>query len=139
MRELSHIFNRLRSDRLIFIADACYSGASGGRTISIAGGLRAVISDKFLDRISSGKGRVILTASGANEVSAEKPEMQHGIFTYYLIRGLEGEADADRDGLITVDEIYNYVYREVPRATGQEQHPLKKGTVEGQLVLGVSH
>jgi len=137
MRELSHIFNRLRSDRLIFIADACYSGASGGRTISLTGGLRARISDKFLDRISTGKGRIILTASGANEVSAEKPELKHGVFTHYLIRGLEGAADVNQDGLITVDEIYGYVSTEVPRETGQEQHPVKKGTVEGRLVLGV--
>jgi hypothetical protein len=137
MRELSHIFNRLRSDRLIFIADACYSGASGGRTISLTGGLRARISDKFLDRISGGKGRIIMTASGANEVSAEKPELKHGVFTHYLIRGLEGAADTNRDGLITVDEIYSYVATEVPRETGQEQHPVKKGTVEGRLVLGV--
>jgi len=137
MRELSHIFNRLRSDRLVFIADACYSGATGGRTISITDGLRARISDKFLDRISSGKGRIILTASGANEVSAEKPELKHGVFTHFLIQGLEGAADANRDGLITVDEIYNYVSTKVARETGQEQHPVRKGTVEGRLVLGV--
>ena len=137
MRELSHIFNRLRSDRLIFIADACYSGATGGRTISMTSGLRARISDKFLDRISSGKGRIILTASGANEVSAEKPEFEHGVFTHFLIQGLDGAADANRDGLITVDEIYNYVSIEVARETGQEQHPVKKGTVEGRLVLGI--
>ena len=122
---------------MIFIADACYSGASGGRTISLTGGLRARISDKFLDRISTGKGRIILTASGANEVSAEKPELKHGVFTHYLIRGLEGAADVNQDGLITVDEIYGYVSTEVPRETGQEQHPVKKGTVEGRLVLGV--
>jgi len=137
MRELSHIFNRLRSDRLVFIADACYSGASGGRTISISGGLRASISDKFLDRISSGKGRIILSASGANEVSAEKPSMKHGVFTHFLIKGLEGAADVNQDGLITVDEIYTYVSVQVPRETGQEQHPVKKGTVEGRLILGI--
>ena len=137
MRELSHIFNRLRSDRLIFIADACYSGATGGRTISITGGMRARISDKFLDRISSGKGRIILTASGANEVSEENHELKHGVFTHFLVQGLGGAADANRDGLITVDEIYNYVSTEVPRETGQEQHPVKKGAVEGWLVMGV--
>ncbi len=110
---------------------------TGGRTISITGGLRARISDKFLDRISGGKGRIILTASGANKVSAEKPELEHGVFTHFLVQGLEGAADANRDGLITVDEIYNYVSIEVPRETGQEQHPVKKGTVEGRLVIGV--
>jgi len=54
-----------------------------------------------------------------------------------LIEGLRGKADFDNDGLITVDEAYRYVSDHVPRATGQEQHPVKKGTVEGRLILGV--
>jgi len=136
MREIAHIFYRIRSQRLIFIADACYSGASGGRTVSFSG-MRANISDAFLDRLAGGKGKVIITASSANEVSVEKEELRHGVFTYYLLQGLRGKADADQDGLITVDEAYRYVSDKVTRATGQEQNPVKKGAVEGQLVLGV--
>jgi hypothetical protein len=136
MADISRIFTRIRSERLVFIADSCYSGASGGRTIDVTG-IRANISDAFLERIAGGKGRVIMTASGANEVSAEKDELAHGVFTYFLIEGLRGGADADDDGLITVDEIYQFVSDQVPRATGQEQHPVKKGTVEGKLVLGI--
>jgi hypothetical protein len=137
MEELSRIFNRIRSERLIFIADACYSGASGGRTIGI-GGIRASISEAFIDRIAGGKGRVIMTASGANEVSAEKDELRHGVFTYYLIEGLRGSADTDGDGVVTVDEAYTYVSKQVPAATAQEQHPVKKGTVEGRLILSIT-
>jgi hypothetical protein len=137
MSEISRIFNRIRSERLIFIADACYSGASGGRTINLAG-IRANISEAFLDRIVSGKGKIILTASGGNEVSSEDDKLKHGVFTYFLLEGLRGKADMDKDGIITVDEAYRYVSLEVPRATGQEQHPMKKGIVEGQLILGVT-
>ena len=136
MREISHIFYRIQSQRIIFIADSCYSGASGGRTISLSG-IRANISDAFLDRITAGRGTIIMTASGANEVSAEDEKLQHGIFTFYLLEGLAGAADTDKDGLITVDEIYQYVSVQVPRATGQEQHPVKKGMVEGRLILGI--
>jgi hypothetical protein len=136
MREIAHILNRIQSDSLIFIADSCYSGASGGRTISI-GGIRSTLSENYIDRIASGKGRVILTASAANEVSMEDEDLKHGIFTYYLINGLKGLADYDSDGYVTVDEAYRYVSEEVPKATGQTQHPIKKGSVEGQLVLGV--
>jgi len=136
MREIAYIFDRIRSDRLIFIADACYSGASGGRTISVTG-TRANITDGFLERISSGRGKVIISASAANEVSVEKDNLQHGVFTYYLLEGLRGAADTDRDGTVTIDEAYRYVSEKVPRATGQEQHPVKKGTVEGSLVLSI--
>lgn len=136
MEEILRIFNRIRAERLVFIADSCYSGASGGRTISLTG-VRANISDAFLDRISRGKGRIILTASGANEVSCENDKLKHGIFTYFLLEGLRGKADADQDGVVTVDEAYAYVSKHVPQATGQEQHPVKKGTVEGRLILSV--
>jgi hypothetical protein len=136
MRDIALIFNRIQSERLIFIADACYSGASGGRTISVTG-TRANITDGYLERISGGRGKVIITASAANEVSVEKDELRHGVFTYYLLEGLRGAADMDRDGTITVDEAYRYVSEKVPHATGQEQHPVKKGSVEGSLVLGI--
>ncbi|MDD5205977.1 MAG: caspase family protein [Desulfobacterales bacterium] len=136
MREVSHIFQRIRSERLIFLVDACYSGASGGRTIA-SSGKRATISDAFLERITSGRGTIILTASGANEVSTESDDYRHGIFTYFLLQGLKGEADTDKDRLVTVDEAFGYVSKHVPQATGQEQHPMKKGQVEGKLILGV--
>ena len=53
-----------------------------------------------------------------------------------MLEGLRGKADLDGDGVITVGEIYAYVSRKVPEATGQNQHPVKKGETEGQLVLG---
>jgi hypothetical protein len=137
VREIAYIFDRIRSERLIFIADSCYSGASGGRTVNITG-MRSGIHDGFLDRIASGKGKVILSASAANEISVETDELRHGVFTYYLLEGLSGVADTDADGVITVDEVFKYVSEKVPRATGQEQHPVKKGSVEGSLVLGIA-
>ena len=78
-----------------------------------------------------------MTASSANEVSCEKEELHHGVFTYFLLEGLRGKADADQDGQITVDEAYAYVAQKVPQATGQEQHPVRKGSVEGRFVLSV--
>lgn len=37
----------------------------------------------------------------------------------------------------TVDEAYTYVSKKVPEVTGQKQNPVKKGEVEGQLILGL--
>jgi uncharacterized caspase-like protein len=80
---------------------------------------------------------VIITASDANEVSVEKDELKHGVFTFYLLEGLRGKADYDGDGMITIDEIYRYVSTKVPQASGQDQHPVKKGEMIGQIILGV--
>ena len=135
MREVEIIFERLAAERVVFIADTCFSGATTGRTFT-TGGRRAVVSETFLTRLSHAKGRVVLAASRANEVSAERPDMQHGVFTYYLLEGLRGKADIDGDNIITIDELYNYVSQKVPAATAQNQHPVKRGEVEGQLVVG---
>lgn len=136
MREIAHIFQRINAERLVFISDTCYSGASGGRTIPLTG-TRSSVSNAFLERLLQGKGRVIITASDANEVSIEKDELKHGVFSYYLLEGLRGAADRDGDGIITVDEVYRYVSVKVPQATGQDQHPVKKGEMTGEIVLGV--
>lgn len=135
MREVETIFHRLSAERVIFITDSCYSGATAGRTFSTVA-RRATLSDGFLNRLSKGKGRVVLTASRAGEVSEERDELGHGVFTYYLLEGLKGKADVDGDGIVTVDEAYSYLSTHVPQATGQNQHPVKKGEVEGQLILG---
>ena len=136
MNEVARIFQRITADRLVFISDTCYSGASGGRTVAMVGA-RANLSGGFLDRLSHGKGRVILTASDANEVSIEKDELSHGVFTYYLLEALRGKGDLDGNGIITFDEVYRYVSLNVPQATGQEQHPVKKGEMKGEIILGV--
>ncbi|MCA9471568.1 MAG: caspase family protein [Nitrospira sp.] len=135
MREVETIFDRIAAERVIFITDSCYSGATAGRTFSTAA-RRAVVSDNFLSRLAEGKGRVVLTASRASEVSEERDDLRHGVFTYYLLEGLKGKADFDADGIITVDEAYSYVSTQVPSVTGQNQHPVKKGEVEGQLIMG---
>ena len=101
--------------------------------------MRSNISDSFLDRIVKEKGRVIITASGPNEVSSEHDDLQHRVFTYFLLKGMRREADTDRDGLITVDEIYKYISAEVSAANHQDQNPVKEGTVEGQIVIGFTN
>jgi hypothetical protein len=135
MDDIRKVFQRIRAERLIFIADTCYSGASGGRTM-LTSKTRASLSDKFLERISKGKGRVIISSSSANEVSIEDDNLKHGIFSYYLLEGLKGKADHDTDGIITVSELFSYLSSEVPNATGQDQHPVRKGETEGELVIG---
>jgi hypothetical protein len=135
MNDIRTIFTRIRADRLIFIADTCYSGASGGRTM-MATKTRANLSDKFYERISKGKGRVIISSCSANEISKEDDNLQHGVFSYYMLEGLKGRADQDGDGIITVSELFSYISRKVPQASAQDQHPVKKGETEGELVIG---
>ena len=135
MNDVRTIFQRNRAQRLVFIADTCYSGASGGRSM-LTSKTRATLSDQFFERVSKGKGRVIISACSANEVSQEDDRLKHGIFSYYLLEGLKGKSDINGDNVITISELFSYLSRKVPKASGQDQHPVKKGETEGELVIG---
>lgn len=135
MQEVARMFSRIDAERIVLIQDTCYSGASGGRTIQTAS-IRASVSDAYLNRVTRGKGRVIITASMANEVSMEKDSLGHGVFTYYLLEALR-DGDEDGDGFITTGEVFRYVSEKVPEATGRNQHPVKKGEeIEGEIIIG---
>jgi hypothetical protein len=59
--------------------------------------------------------------------SLESDTLHHGLFTYYLLRGLRGEADMNRNGEVTIGEVTAYVARKVPAAARssfkQDQQP----------------
>jgi len=138
MDEMQTIFGRVEAERMVVFLDACYSGAAGGRTFSSKRTRAANVDDQFLERLTRSKGRAIITASRPSEVSIELPELGHGIFTYYLVEGLKGAADLNKDGIITVQELYEYVEQKVSaksRSVGGNQHPVMKGEMEGALPL----
>jgi uncharacterized caspase-like protein len=96
------------------------------------------VDDLFLDRLTRSKGRVIITAARSSEVSIELPDLGHGVFTYYLTEGLKGAGDLNRDGIVSLQELYEYVQQQVvqkSRAVGGNQHPQFRGDVEGVLPL----
>jgi len=138
MEEIRTIFERIEAERVVVFLDTCYSGAGGGRTFAAKNTRATSVDDDFLARLARSKGRAIITASKANEVSLELAEFGHGIFTYYLVQGLKGAADLNRDGIVTFQELYEYLDKEVSaksRAVGGNQHPVMKSDLEGTLPL----
>ena len=138
MDEMQTIFSRVEAERMVVFLDACYSGAAGGRTFSSKRTRATNLDDQFLERLTRSKGRAIITASRTSEVSVELVELGHGIFTYYLVEGLKGAADLNKDGIVTVQELYEYLEQQVAtksRSVGANQHPVMKGEMEGALPL----
>jgi tetratricopeptide (TPR) repeat protein len=79
-----------------------------------------------------------LTASRDREQSFESPQWGggHGIFTYYVIQGLQGEADTSGDGVVTADELAEYVHTNVRLATHMLQNPTSdRGSFDPNMVL----
>ena len=131
MNGVGEMFRQIKSARLIFIADTCYSGAASGHFKAI------VNQDGLLARLKdTGSGRIILTASTGAEVSMEDPGLQHGVFTYYLLEGLRGGADKSGNGEVTIAQLYAYVSAKVAEQTKQKQHPTIAGDQVGEILLG---
>ncbi|MEX2224461.1 MAG: caspase family protein, partial [Candidatus Rokuibacteriota bacterium] len=138
MDEMQNVLARIEAERVTVFLDACYSGAAGGRTFASTKTRTVNVDEIFLDRLTRAKGRAIVTASRPSELSIELAELGHGIFTYYLVRGLQGYADNNRDGIVSLQELYEYLAQEVSRKSrqvGGNQHPMLKGELEGVLPL----
>ncbi len=122
-----------RSKRQAIILDCCNSGAfpQGGK--GELGGSMGMIS------ALQGYGRFVLTASDAMQYAWEGGQvvdgMQNSIFTHYLVKGLEGDADTDGNGKITVDELYDYVYDQISHTPAKQTPTKSAAKVEGELVL----
>ena len=132
MDELQRYFRYLDANQIVCFLDCGYTGAFGGRSFERDGfPVRALLSDEFLDGLAS-EGRLVVTACSANEVSLENPNIGHGVFTYRLVEGLHGAADTNGDGLVTVDELYDYVHGQVEqdaRSLGGSMSPIRRGSV----------
>ena len=113
---------------VVVILDTCHAGALRLSTPDL------VAADDIGGHMSAGEGFFLLAAAKPGEDSNEKPELRHGALTYALLEGLDGAADSDGDGVVSVSDLFGYVAREVPRLTDGAQHPYSK--IEGtDLVL----
>jgi uncharacterized caspase-like protein len=132
MDDIETIFRRLQSERVVFVIDTCFSGAAGGRTFTRQATRAGHMSKEFLDRLAGSKGRVVISAAGPNELALELPDLKHGLFTYHVIKGMEGAADADGDKIVTVNELFQYVQKKVSddaRQQNSKQTPVMSGAV----------
>lgn len=88
--------------------DACHSGAL---TATKSAGGDAAALNAFMESLQSSKKSLAwLTSSQANQVSFEDDDLANGVFTHYLMRGLEGDAygylDGQKDGWVTIQELF---------------------------------
>jgi hypothetical protein len=129
----------IKSEKVIMFADACHSAgiASDITTRDIL--KKNMVNDYLLEVAKANKGRAIFTASEAGELSQESKKWGggHGVFTYFLIRGLNGEADVNDNHIVTLGEVIDFVSENVRRATNNTQHPDTAGIFDREFPVAV--
>jgi hypothetical protein len=119
--EFRALLDAIPADVRIAIVDGCASGS----LIRLKGGtLRPAFT---VDQSARMKGYAFLTSSAHDEAAQESDRIGGSFFTYYLISGLRGAADGNDDSRVTLNEAYEYSFRETLRLTERSgkgaQHP----------------
>jgi hypothetical protein len=124
MTEIKTYSDLMPAKQMFFIIDACYSGIAGFFSKGGDAGAKRELTERQIAIFSESRGRQIITAGTAKEQSFMGQEWDnHSVFTYYLLRGLQGEADYTEDDVITADELKLYLSNEVSLATDNRQNP----------------
>jgi hypothetical protein len=116
----------VRGDRVFLIIDTVNAGAAGFDV------------NKTLMELRSAKGLIYaFLAARPDELALDSSETSKNSspFTFFLMRGWQGAADANYDGSITLAELMNYLEYHVGAATNNEQHPLFAGNAKPDTIL----
>ncbi|MDZ4801692.1 MAG: tetratricopeptide repeat protein [Bryobacteraceae bacterium] len=125
--------NRIKARWKVLLTDACHSGGITPETNNEqVNGKLAEIERNILS----------LTASRKQESSYEDSALKHGVFTYFVAQALQGHADRDGDGVVTADEMIDYVRNHVSEHVRKQagdsrltQTPTESGEFESDLIL----
>jgi tetratricopeptide (TPR) repeat protein len=115
---------------LVFV-DVCRAG-----TIGSLRGTNSV--NRAVEQLGEADGDIFLfLASGPKELSYEGPQYGggHGAFSYFLLDAMNGAADVNQDGVVSVGEIIEYVRDRVTQATNNRQHPRDAGSMARVVVV----
>jgi TPR repeat protein len=110
--------------------DTCYSGTTRGTDMLIASrpiaikALKQLVPDNF----------TVMTAARGDQTAKPLEEAKHGMFSYFLMKGMEGDADANQDNQITAGELHQYVEQNVVQQSSGSQTPELQGDANRVLV-----
>ncbi len=132
-KNILKILDKSRAKHKLLIADACHSGSM----IAQRSPFKSMLSEYYLDFEKTRGGTALIMSSKENENSLEYSGMRQGVFSYFLIQGLRGEADFDKNGIVNVAEIFDYVYINVRKYTKNKQTPIISGDYDKQMPVSV--
>ena len=133
--EVFDIVKKLQPKKVTVFFDTCYSGVSRDEETLMADArpLRIIADDQegIPDNFT------IFSASQLDQISSGLKEVKHGIFSYYLMKGLEGNADFNNDNKITNGELLSYMDENVSQKAselGRQQNPSLAGDPNKVLI-----
>ncbi|WP_291727004.1 caspase family protein [Bernardetia sp.] len=132
-KDIQEIFTSSKAKNKLFIADACHSGSSSE---NLRGNVKATMDKYYQALANTSGGTALMMSSKAEETSLENKTIRQGVFSYYLIRGLKGEADFNADKIVSVRELFDYVQTQTRQYTNYRQNPELYGLFDPNMPIG---
>ncbi|MFQ6607933.1 MAG: hypothetical protein ACE5EE_05270 [Fidelibacterota bacterium] len=132
--ELTRNLSQLGARSVTVFLDACFTGANRENEILLAGA-RPIFMEV---NPSMAENVTLFSAASGTEISSAWPEKQHGLFTYWLLKGLQGKADTDQNNNLTVQELGDYIRENVSITAGKldrEQTPVLQTRITDKVVV----
>ena len=114
--------------------DACFTGQTRDAKMLIADARPIIILPKEQDIPDNVH---VLSAASGSQISGVIKEKEHGLFTYYVLKGLSGVADTNKDKVVKLNELSDYVSKNVKEQAalnGKEQFPQLKSNQDKVIV-----
>jgi hypothetical protein len=134
LKDLYKTLGNLNARSVTVFLDTCFSGQGREKQTLLADTRGIQIVPKERDVPSN---VTVLSAATAGQVSGPIKAKEHGLFTYYVLKGMGGDADGNKDKKLTMSELGQYVHSKVKEdaaITGREQTPELQGDAERVLV-----
>lgn len=127
---------KLKVHSVSVFLDACFSGQTRESKSLLAESrpIAVIVENPILtsDKIT------VFSASTGSQISSGYPEKRHGLFTYFLLKGLQGKADLNHDKTVTVQEMDEYLSQNVKKAASRldrEQTPQVMGKDKQRVLV----
>jgi hypothetical protein len=133
--EVIEILKMSKAKSKVVIADACHSGSMDTKS----GNYESLLDIYYNAFRKSMGGTVLLLSSRANEVSMESTGLCQGLYSHFLLEGLNGKANKNGDKIITVSELHQYIYKKVRSATSYSQTPVIHGDFDVNMPMSVAN
>ncbi len=117
LKKMYESLNRLPAKNVIVMLDSCFSGVQG-RSVTSKGA--RPISISIENPVLTGGNITVIAGATGNQMSSDYDRVEHGLFTYYLLRGMRGEADKNTNGVVELGELYDYVRTNVSEKASLE-------------------
>lgn len=119
---------RLPAGKITVVLDSCFSGNANGRLI-LSGVSPALV--KVRKEYSGPANASVITSAAVDQVSSWYTEKRHSLFTYFFLKAIGGEADANQDRKVTIGEMRKYLGENVPYMASRLSNVVQTPVVNG--------